>query len=73
MTQRILEIVCEEADLSPAEIGPDTDFMRKFNVDSLDLLEIILAVEEAFGVEIPEEAYDEIRTVNDIAAYVRRG
>ena len=73
MIQKILQIVCDAADIPPEWIGPDTDLVEASFLDSLDMLEIFEEVEAAFGVEIPDEATEELRTVNEIVAYLRRG
>ena len=73
MIQKIMQIVCDAADIPPEWIGPDTDLVQASFLDSLDMLEIFEEVEAAFGVEIPEEATEELRTVNDIVAYIKRG
>ena len=72
MTQKVIEIVCDAADIPPEWIGPDTDLVEASFLDSLDMLEIFEEIEEAFGVEIPDEATEELRTVNDIVTYLKR-
>lgn len=73
MIQKIIQIVCDAADIPPEWVSPDTDLTEACFIDSLDMLQIFEDVEAEFRVKFPEEAIDELRTVNEIASYLRRG
>jgi acyl carrier protein len=65
-------IVEEVADLPTEEIRPDRALRADLGVDSLSLVEIVVATEERFGVRIPDEDAKQLRTVADYVSYVER-
>ena len=67
---RIRTIIAEQLDANPSLITMDTDFMIELNADSLDLVEIILGVEENFGIKIPDDIAENFIKVSDIVKYV---
>ena len=66
---RIRTIIAEQLDANPSLITMDTDFMIELNADSLDLVEIILGVEENFGIKIPDDIAENFIKVSDIVKY----
>lgn len=58
------------ADLEADEILPDSNFVEDLGVDSLDKVEIVLAVEEEFGIDIPDADAERLRTVQNLVDYV---
>ena len=71
MYEKIVEMMCEQFDLEPASISPETSFIDDLGIDSLDVVELVMELEQAFGMdEIPEEDLKKIRTVGDLAEYV---
>ena len=73
MTQKVIEIVCDAAEIPPERVAPDKDLVEECFIDSLDMLQIFVDVEEAFDIKFPEKEIDKLRTVNDIVSYIRRG
>lgn len=73
MTQKVIEIVCDVAEIPSDWVSPYTDLVEAGFIDSLDMLQIFVDVEEAFDMKFPEEEFDKLRTVNDIVAYLKRG
>lgn len=67
---RIRTIIAEQLDANPSLITMDTDFMIELDADSLDLVEIILGVEENFGIKIPDDIAENFIKVSDIVKYV---
>ena len=65
--EKIIEITAEQLNVEPDTITPDTYFMDDLDADSLDLFEILMAVEEEFDVEIPEEDTEKIANESDDA------
>ena len=65
MLDKIKEIIIEQLNLQGVEITEDTSFKDDLGADSLDLFELVMAFEEEFGVEIPDEKAEKIRTVAD--------
>ena len=70
MLEKIKEIIEEKLNLESAEITADTRFKEDLEVDSLDLFELVMALEEEFGVEIPSEDLDKITTVGAVISYI---
>ena len=56
-------IIAEQLGVEPAQITPDASFVDDLNADSLDLVELIMAFEEEYGMEIPDEDAEKIQTV----------
>ncbi|WP_030673008.1 acyl carrier protein [Streptomyces rimosus] len=68
----LAEILNEVADVEPAEVTEDKAFIEDLDVDSLAMVEVIVAVEERFGVSLPEEELKELRLVSDIVLRVEK-
>jgi acyl carrier protein len=65
---RLLAEIAPEAD--PAEIDPDVNFRDQLDVDSMDLLNFLIAMHREFAVEIPERDYGKLTTVNECVTYL---
>jgi acyl carrier protein len=70
MEARLKKIVAEQLGVDEAKIVPSARFSDDLNADSLDLVEMIMSLEEEFGVEIPDEAAEKILTVADAMDYI---
>jgi acyl carrier protein len=68
----VVVIVAEVADLPPAEVLPDRALRADLEVDSLAMVEIVVAVEEKFGVRIPDQEARQLVTVGDFVSYLER-
>lgn len=68
--QKIREIVAEQLGVDVEEVTPEASFIDDLGADSLDTVELVMALEEAFSVEIPDEDAEKIKTVNDAIAYI---
>jgi acyl carrier protein len=69
--ERIKEILMEETIVGHAdEVRPEMPFVEDLGCDSLDVLEILMAIETEFDLEIPDEETDQIRTVGDAVKYI---
>ena len=68
--EKIKEIVAEQLDVEPAEVKPEASFVDDLGADSLDLTELIMAMEDEFGMEIDDEEAQKLRTVQDVITYV---
>ena len=71
MSEKMKEIIAEQLSVNAEEIKPETNFKEDLGVDSLDLFEMVMAMEEEFGIEIPSEDLESIVTVNDIIGYLK--
>ena len=70
MEARLKKIVAEQLGVDEAKIVPSAKFSEDLNADSLDLVEMIMSLEEEFGVEIPDEEAEKILTVGDALNYI---
>ena len=68
--QKIREIVAEQLGVDVEEVTPEASFIDDLGADSLDTVELVMALEEAFSVEIPDEDAEKIKTINDAIAYI---
>ncbi len=67
---KIKELIAEQLDVDASTITMETDFMKDLEADSLDAVEIILGVEDEYGIEIPDEVAENFTKVGDIVKYV---
>ena len=67
---RMRSIIREQLDVDEDQIKAEASFTEDLGADSLDLVELVMAMEEAFGFEIPDEAAEQIKTVQDALNYV---
>ncbi len=74
MSQEILEKVCsivsEQLSVESGEVKADSNFQNDLGADSLDTVELVMALEEAFDIEIPDEAAEGIATVGDAVKFI---
>ena len=69
---RVKKVVVEQLDVSPEEVTPTASFVEDLGADSLDVVELVMAFEEEFGVEIPDDAAEKITTVKDAIDYIEQ-
>ena len=67
---KIKEIIIEQLDVDGAVITPETSLTKDLEADSLDAVEIIMAIEEEFSIEIPDEDAEGFTSIGDIVKYV---
>jgi acyl carrier protein len=70
VVQRVTEIIVEQLKVSPEEVTLEASFIDDLGADSLDLVELIMAMEEEFGLEISDEDAEKIQTVQDTVNYI---
>ena len=66
----VKEVVIEQLDCDPAEVKEDSKFFEDLGADSLDVVELVMALEEKFDIEIPDEDAEKILTVADAIKYI---
>ena len=69
--ERINEIIMEQLGVDEDQITPDASFIDDLGADSLDTVELVMAFEEEFDIEIPDEDAEKIRTVKDVTDYLK--
>ena len=67
---KVTEIIVEQLGVKPEEVTPEASFVDDLGADSLDTVELVMAFEEEFGVEIPDEDAEKIQTVGDAVKYI---
>ena len=67
---RVKKIVVEHLGVEASAVTPEASFIDDLGADSLDIVELVMAFEEEFGVEIPDDAAEKISTVNDAITYI---
>ena len=64
------EIICQQLKAKPEDITLETSFIDDLGADSLDSIELVMELEERFGIEIPDEDAQELQTVGDVVNYI---
>ena len=67
---RVKEIVCEQLGVSDEEVNPEASFIEDLGADSLDIVELVMALEEEYEMEISDEDAEKIKTVKDVTQYI---
>jgi len=70
MLEKVKEVVVEQLDCNPDEVKEDSKFIEDLGADSLDVVELVMALEEEFDIEIPDEDAEKILTVKDAIDYI---
>ncbi|MDP2939140.1 MAG: acyl carrier protein [Candidatus Omnitrophota bacterium] len=68
--EKIKAIIAEQLGVKPEEVTPNASFIDDLGADSLDTVELVMALEEEFGIEIPDEDAEKMTTVGDAIKYI---
>jgi acyl carrier protein len=71
IAQKVKDIVVEQLGVNAEQVTPEADFIKDLNADSLDMVELVMACEEAFGVEVPDEDAEKLKTVGSVVDYIQ--
>ena len=69
--EKVIKIIAEKLNVSEDQVKPEASFVDDLGADSLDLVELVMAMEEEFGMEISDEEAEKLRTVKDVLDYIR--
>ncbi len=72
MEEKVKEIIAKQLGVNPADITPESSFVEDLGADSLDTVELVMAFEEAFNIEIPDEDAEKIAKVKDAIEYIKK-
>ncbi len=70
--ERVKKVVVEQLSVDDAEVTPEASFTADLGADSLDTVELVMAFEEEFGIEIPDEEAEKIATVQDAVGFIEK-
>ena len=70
LEDKIKEIIIEQLGVSADEVVPEASFIDDLGADSLDIVELVMALEEEWGIEIPDDDAEKIQTIQDAITYV---
>ncbi len=71
MLEKLISIIAEQLHVEEAEVKLQSDFKKDLSADSLDLFEMVMALEEEYDVEIPTEDLEKLNTVQDVVEYLK--
>ena len=71
LEDRVKEIIVEQLGVNAEQVVPEAKFIEDLGADSLDTVELVMAFEEEFGVEVPDEDAEKLQTVNNVIEYLR--
>lgn len=68
--QRVKDIIVEQLGVKPDQVTPEAKFIEDLGADSLDTVELVMALEEEFGIEVPDEQAEKLQSVGDVIKYI---
>ncbi len=71
LQEKVIKLVSEATKVEMSNITPDTSFIDDLNLDSLDMVELMMKMEDEFGMEIPEDDTDKLKTIKDVVSYLK--
>lgn len=71
IAEKVADIVSHQLDVEKEKVKPETSFINDLGADSLDIVELVMELEEAFDMSIPDEDAEKIRTVGEAVEYIR--
>ncbi|NVL91836.1 MAG: acyl carrier protein [Desulfobacterales bacterium] len=71
--EKVRKIICEQLEVNEEDVVPEASFVDDLGADSLDQVELIMAMEEEFGISISDEEAEKILTVRDAIEYIQKG
>ncbi|MCX8022387.1 MAG: acyl carrier protein [Syntrophorhabdaceae bacterium] len=72
VAEKVKEMIVEQLGVNESEVVPEAKFIDDLGADSLDIVELIMALEDAYGIEIPDEDAEKMETVGDAIKYIEQ-
>ena len=70
LSERVNSIVTDQLGVDKASLSPEANLLDDLGADSLDVVELVMALEEEFGIEVPDDDVENMRTIRDIVQYI---
>ena len=70
IADKVKDIIVEQLGVNPEQVNPEAKFIEDLGADSLDTVELVMAFEEEFSIEVPDEDAEKLQTVGDVITYV---
>jgi len=70
MEEKVKGIIVEQLGVEAEQVAPDAKFIEDLGADSLDTVELVMALEEEFGIEVPDEEAEKLQSVGDVIKYI---
>jgi acyl carrier protein len=71
LQEKVIKLVSEATKMDSANINLNTSFVDDLNLDSLDMVELMMKMEDEFGVEIPEDETENLKSIGDVVSYLK--
>ncbi len=71
LQDKVIKLVSEATKVETSNITADTSFVDDLNLDSLDMVELMMKMEDEFGIEIPEDDTEKLKTIKDVVSYLK--
>ena len=68
--EKVKDIIVEQLGVNPEQVTPEAKFIEDLGADSLDTVELVMAFEEEFGIDVPDEEAEKLQSVGDVVRYV---
>lgn len=68
--EKLRAIICQQLEIREEEVTVDSNMVDDFDADSLDLVDIVMSIEDEFGVEVPEDSIEEMKYVGDVVKFI---
>lgn len=72
MEEKVINLISDATKIDKSKISSETSFVDDLNLDSLDIVELMMKMEDEFGVEIPEEDAEGLKSVKDVVTYLEK-
>jgi acyl carrier protein len=69
--EKVKDIIVEQLGVNPEQVTPQASFIEDLGADSLDIVELVMAFEEEFNVEVPDEEAEKLQTVQQVIDYIK--
>jgi acyl carrier protein len=70
IADKVRDIIVEQLGVNPEQVTPEAKFIEDLGADSLDTVELVMAFEEEFGIDVPDEEAEKLQSVGDVVRYV---